>query len=104
VIAQIYEVSTSKEARSISEIGVDHIGVLVGAGEFPRELSLEAASNVASGIVPPSKFSALFLTADLQLIETWARKLQPHIVHLGAAPELLSPADTSTVKRCPACS
>jgi phosphoribosylanthranilate isomerase len=98
MITQIYEVSTPEEARSISAIGVDHIGVLVGNGEFPRELSLEAAKNVASGILPASKFSALFLSADLALIQGWARKLQPHIVHLGAAPELLGPADASTIK------
>jgi hypothetical protein len=35
VIAQIYEVSTPEEARAISEIGVDHVGVLVGNGEYP---------------------------------------------------------------------
>jgi len=54
MLTQIYEVSTFDEARAISEIGVDHIGVLVGRGEFPRELAVEAAAKVAVGIVPPS--------------------------------------------------
>jgi phosphoribosylanthranilate isomerase len=99
MLTQIYEVSTPEEARSISEIGVDHIGVLVGNGEFPRELPVKVAAKVAAGIIPPSKFSALFLTADISLIETWARALQPAIVHLGAAPELLSPRDAATLKR-----
>jgi phosphoribosylanthranilate isomerase len=98
MLTQIYEVSTPEEARSISRIGVDHIGVLVGNGEFPRELPVEAAANVAARIVPPSKFSALFLTADLSLIEKWARELQPAIVHLGAAPELLSPDGATALK------
>jgi phosphoribosylanthranilate isomerase len=35
MLTQIYEVSTPEEARAISEIGVDHIGVLVGDGQFP---------------------------------------------------------------------
>jgi phosphoribosylanthranilate isomerase len=65
VIVQIYEVSTPDDAQSISAIGIDHVGVLLGAGEFPRELSLETARNVADGILPVSKFSALFLTANL---------------------------------------
>jgi phosphoribosylanthranilate isomerase len=88
MLTQVYEISTPEEARSISEIGVNHIGVLVGNGEFPRELPVEAAARVAAGIVPPSKFSALFLTADISRIETWVRQLRPAIVHLGAAPDL----------------
>jgi hypothetical protein len=91
MLTQIYEVSTPEEATSISRIGVDHIGVLVGKGEFPRELPVEAAAIVAAAVHPPPKLSALFLTADLSLIEKWARQLRPAIVHLGAAPELLSP-------------
>jgi phosphoribosylanthranilate isomerase len=98
MLTQIYEASTPEEARSISEIGVDHIGVLVGIGDFPRELPVDAAAKVAGGMVPPSQFSALFLTADLSLIEKWARELHPTIVHLGAAPELLSPRDAATLK------
>jgi phosphoribosylanthranilate isomerase len=99
MLTQIYEVSTPEEARASSEIGVDHIGVLVGRGEFPRELRVEAAAMVAAGIVTPSKFSALFLTADISLIEQWARQIQPAIVHLGAAPELLGPQAAATLKR-----
>jgi phosphoribosylanthranilate isomerase len=98
VITQIYEISTPQEARSISTIGVDHIGILVGDGQFPRELSVEGAGNVAAGILPGSKFSALFLTANLTLIEVWARQLRLDIVHLGAAPELLSPKQTAMIK------
>ena len=98
MLTQIYEVSTPDEARSISTMGVDHIGVLVGDGEFPRELSVEAAASVAVAIPIGSKFSALFLTADISLIETWGRELHPAIVHLGAAPELLSPDDVAALR------
>ena len=65
MLTQIYEVATPEEARSISAIGIDHIGILVGNGEFPRELPVEAAAEVAAAILSPSKPSALFLTADL---------------------------------------
>jgi phosphoribosylanthranilate isomerase len=98
MLTQIYEVSIPEDARAISQIGVDHIGVLVGNGEFPRELSMSQAVKVAAAVVPPSKPSALFLTADISLIEQWARELQPAILHLGAAPELLSPDDAATLK------
>jgi phosphoribosylanthranilate isomerase len=96
MLTQIYEVSTTEEARSVSKIGIDHIGVLIGDGEFPRELP---AAKVATGIVPPSKFSALFLTPDISQIKECARELQPAILHLGAAPELLSRNDAATLKR-----
>src|SRR5947209_11991488 len=98
MLTQIYEVSTPAEARAISEIGVDHIGVLVGDGKFPREVPPEQAATVAAAIVPPSKFSALFLTADIDRIEHSARQLRPAIVHLGAAPELISPQQVAMLK------
>ena len=98
MLTQIYEVSTAEEAEAISAIGVDHIGVLVGEGEFPRELPLATAADIAKAIRSPSKLSALFLTANIPLTEAWARALRPPIVHLGAAPELLSPADTGMLR------
>jgi phosphoribosylanthranilate isomerase len=98
MLTQIYEVATPDEARLISSVGVDHIGVLVGDGEFPREQPIEAAATIACAIHPPSKFAALFLTSDISLIEGWAFKLHPAIVHLGAAPDLLSPANVVALK------
>ena len=49
-------------------------------------------------MLSPSRVSALFLTADLAVIEKYARELRPAIVHLGAAPELLSPGDAASLK------
>jgi phosphoribosylanthranilate isomerase len=98
MLTQIYEVAEPEEARLISTIGVDHIGILVGDGEFPRELPLEAAKAVVAGIVSGAKSSALFLTARINLIETWARQLCPDIVHLGAAAELLGPREASRLR------
>jgi phosphoribosylanthranilate isomerase len=98
MLTQIDEIATPAEARAISAFGVDHIGILVGDGEFPRELPVGAAKQVAAAIAAGSKSCALFLTARLGLIEMWARDLRPDIVHLGAAAELLSPADAATLK------
>jgi phosphoribosylanthranilate isomerase len=98
VLTQIYEISSPDEARAISEIGIDHIGVLVGDGEFPRELPLARAQEIAAAIAAPAKFSALFLTARTASIIEWARILKPAIVHLGAAPELLGPAEVAMIK------
>ncbi|HEV2550294.1 MAG TPA: phosphoribosylanthranilate isomerase [Stellaceae bacterium] len=98
MLTQVYEISSADEGAAISAIGVDHVGVLVGTGEFPRELPLAAAADVARAIAPPSKLSALFLSADTALIERWARELRPPIVHLGAAPQMLSPTATRFLK------
>ena len=98
MLTQIYEVSTPEEARFISKMGVDHIGILVGNGEFPRELSIEMAAEVAAAVLPSSKVSALFLTSDLSVVEKCAGELSPAIIHLGAAPELLSPGDVAALK------
>jgi phosphoribosylanthranilate isomerase len=98
LLTQIYEISTPEEAGAVSLIGVDHVGVLVGDGEFPREQGLEAAAAIAAAIVPPSRFCALFLTGDVSLIAEWAKVLRPAILHLGASPELLLPAQVAVLK------
>jgi phosphoribosylanthranilate isomerase len=98
VLTQIYEISTADEARAVSALGIDHVGVLVGDGRFPRELSLAATMSVAQAIAPPSKLSALFLTDDVGMIASWAARLRPAILHLGASAELLGPADVADLK------
>ena len=98
MLTQIYEVSTNEEARSLCRMGIDHIGVLIGKGEFPREQTFEIGATIAGVVHLPSKLSALFLTADIPLIEEWAQRLQPAVVHLGAAPELLGPKDAVDLK------
>jgi phosphoribosylanthranilate isomerase len=77
MLTQIYEISSPDEARAVSAIGIDHIGVLVGDGEFPREQPLARAAEIATGISAPAKFSALFLTARADFIVEWAHALKP---------------------------
>jgi phosphoribosylanthranilate isomerase len=99
MLTQIYEVSSAQEAAAITEMGVDHIGVLVGDGSFPREQPLASAVQIAAAIRPPSKFSALFLSADIPFVVRAIRELEPAIVHLGAAPELVTPEHMLGLKR-----
>ena len=68
MLTQIYEVTSAQEAAAISEMGVDHIGVLVGDGSFPREQPVASAVEIAASIRRPSKLSALFLSADLAFV------------------------------------
>jgi phosphoribosylanthranilate isomerase len=99
MLTQIYEVSTPQEADAISGMGVDHVGVLVGEGAFPRELSVREAAKIMAAIRAPSKLSALFLTADLARIEKMARELSPPILHLGASSDLLLPEHAIQLRR-----
>ena len=59
MLVQIYEVTSGEEAGALAKLGVDHIGVLVGEGEFPREQSIEAAKQIFACIPRPAKGSAL---------------------------------------------
>jgi len=99
MLTQIYEVSTPAEAAAISAIGVDHIGVLVGDGRFPREQPVAAARQIAAAIGAPSKLSTLFLTDEVAFIENAVRLLQAPIVHLGAASDVLPPPQVARLKR-----
>jgi len=98
MIVQIYEVTTCAEARALGAMGVDHIGVLVGEGSFPREQTIEKAREIFAAIPSGSKASALSLSHDVDLIVRLTAALAPDILHLGAAPQHLSPAQLLILK------
>jgi phosphoribosylanthranilate isomerase len=99
VLVQIYEISSSEEAHAIGNLGVDHIGVLVGDGTFPRERSVHQARLIFSAIPSPSRGVALLLSADVQRIEQIISELKPDIVHLGASTDLLTPSAVRRLKK-----
>lgn len=99
MLTQVYEITSAAEAAAISAIGVDHIGVLVGDGSFPREQSPISAAAIAASITGSARFCALFLSPDAAYILRAARELRPAILHLGCAPELLGPSEVRNLKR-----
>jgi phosphoribosylanthranilate isomerase len=98
MIVQVYETSSDYEASALGRMGVDHIGVLVGNGAYPREPSIEAARRIFAAMPPSSKRSALSLSADLSVIEHVVVSLKPAILHLGAATDLLLPRHVRQLK------
>src|SRR5436189_4228599 len=98
MIVQIYRVSTPAEAGALGAMGVDHIGVLDGDGFFPREHTIENARQIFAAIRAGSKTSALSLSHDMNFIVRLTSALLPDILHLGAAAQLLSPAQLRTLK------
>jgi phosphoribosylanthranilate isomerase len=72
--------------------------VLVGQGSFPREQTIEKARQIFRAIPSGSKESALSLSHDVDLIVRLTAALLPDILHLGAGPQHLSPAQLRTLK------
>jgi phosphoribosylanthranilate isomerase len=99
MLVQIYEISSPEQARALGELGVDHIGVLVGDGSFPREQPIDRARLIFSAIPPQATGVALSLSAEISLIEHIVSELKPAILHLGAASELLTPAALRQLKK-----
>jgi phosphoribosylanthranilate isomerase len=98
MIVQIYEVGSAEEAAALAALGVDHVGVLVGEGRFPREVPAARALEIFSAVRPPARRVALSLSSDIEEIARIADAIRPDILHLGAAPELLPVAAVQGLK------
>jgi phosphoribosylanthranilate isomerase len=98
MLVQIYEVRTAPEAAALTQIGVDHIGVLVGDGAFPREIPPVRARGIFAALPEGAKRVALSLSADPAEIARVIKQTNPHIIHIGAAIELFSVADMRALK------
>src|SRR5690348_12466364 len=99
MITQIYEITSADEARELSALGVDHIGVLVGDGSFPRERSIAQAQEIVSAVRPPSRASVLSLSNDPRQIEKIVEETRAPILHIGSQPEEIGPSDVTALKR-----
>lgn len=99
MLIQIYEIATPEEASAISALGVDHIGILVGDGSFPREQSFEAARGIMQAVGGAAKPCLLSLSPDMVLLRRIVDELAPDILHLGCTPHLLGPECAAELKR-----
>jgi phosphoribosylanthranilate isomerase len=70
MLVQIYETSSPEEARALGGLGVDHVGVLVGDGSFPREQSVDRARLIFSAIPSSSKAVALLQQSQANIDAT----------------------------------
>jgi phosphoribosylanthranilate isomerase len=98
MLVQIYEVQTPEEAVALARLGVDHIGALVGDGAFPRELPVDHARAIFAATPAGSTRVALSLAADREEVGRVIEHTRPNIIHIGAALELFSRADTRALK------
>jgi phosphoribosylanthranilate isomerase len=98
MLVQIFEVQTPQEARALARLGVDHIGVLVGDGMFPRELSIAQTNAIFAAVPAGKKRVALSLSADLEAVARVSAKTRPDIIQLQAPIEDFSVAMTRALK------
>lgn len=98
MLVQIYETSSPEEAVALAGVGVDHVGVLVGPGAFPRELSAAEARAIFAAVPAGHRRVALSPSADLEEVARVVAETAPDIIHVGAAAELFSPAQMAVLK------
>jgi phosphoribosylanthranilate isomerase len=84
MLVQIFEVQTPEEAAALVRLGVDHIGVLVGDGAFPRELSITQTKAIFAAVPAGHKRVALSLSADLEHVARVVDETRPDIVQVQA--------------------
>ena len=99
MIVQIYEVSSPTEAKELAKLGVDHTGVLVGKGKYPRQLFIKNAKIIFQSLTSNTKKVALSLSNDLEEISEIIEQLNPDIFHLGITEEILSLSKVKEIRK-----
>jgi phosphoribosylanthranilate isomerase len=97
-IVQIYEVTSAAEAQALAELGVSHIGVLVGKGKFPREQSFEATCKIFAAVPLGARKIALSLADSVSEVAEVIENTRPDILHIGTWPEALPPMDVAKLR------
>jgi len=83
----------------MEKLGVDHIGVLVGKGDYPRGLGFEQTKAIFSVLSDKAKKVALSLHSNLDKIFEIIEKTDPDIIHLAALPENISIDHVKIIKQ-----
>lgn len=97
-LVQIYEVTSAEEASALARIGVDHVGVLVGKGKFPREQSFSATRKIFAAVPAPAKKLSLSLADHIEELAELVEETRPDILHLGTRPDALMPSQVAELK------
>jgi phosphoribosylanthranilate isomerase len=101
-LVQIYEVTSAAEASALVRLGVDHIGVLVGKGSFPREQSYAATRQIFAAVPASAKKLSLSLSHRIEELAEVVEETRPDILHLGTRPDALMPSRVAELKAfCP---
>jgi len=98
-LVQIYEVTSAEEASALARIGVNHIGVLVGKGRFPREQSYAATRQIFAAVPASAKKLSLSVAHHIEELAEVVEETRPDILHLGTRPDILIPSQVTELKK-----
>lgn len=91
MIVQIYEIRTPAESKAVVDLGVDHVGMLVGKNKFPGEINYDQANAISEAITGTAQVSALSLSQNIDDIRDLVKSVKFDILHLGAHPDKMFP-------------
>lgn len=99
MFVQIYAVESFEEAKSLVEVGVDFIGVVVGiTTKYFGVLNLEQARVVLLGVTEQAKKIVLPFAENPKDIVVIAQETNPDILHIAVEPSVFLPTDIQALK------
>lgn len=99
MIVQIYGITTAEDARLVSQLGPDHVGVVVDEGiDTWDSVDQTTAAEIVSELTT-ARVVALSLSTDVARIRETVEILGPSIVHLARAADRLAPEAVQQLRR-----
>ncbi len=95
VIAQIYGIKSVPDAKMVTELGADHLGVAYGS---PRFLNFEQAREIFNTIGNKAVKVGLTISFDLEEIVKMVTTVMPDILHLSGDIAKFSPSEIAKLK------
>jgi len=99
MIVQIYEITSVEEAMNVAGVGVDHVGVVVGDGNYENEVKPFKARDIFLSLPEKIKSIALTRLSDVDQITELVREIEPDILHLAGSFEDTLPDHLEMIKK-----
>ena len=94
-IVQIYGIKSVADAKMVTEMGADHLGVAYGS---PRFIGFEKAREIFDAIGDNAVKVGLTIAYDLEEIVTMVTTVMPDVLHLSGDIAKFSPAQVAELK------
>lgn len=96
MIIQVYTAQSVSEARALAGLGVDHVGVTISRRGLPGEIEDQVGKDIVSALADSAALVvALTVETDLEAIRSFAREIQPDILHLCGDTNLVGPDEVA---------
>jgi phosphoribosylanthranilate isomerase len=99
MIVQIYEITSVEEAIGVAKTGADHVGVVVGDGDYENEVKPFKARDIFLSLPEKVKGVALTMLSDIGQIVALIKEVEPDILHLAGSLEEILPNHLSEIKK-----